>query len=380
MTEYTDNYGLNKYSDGDAANLRDQYNSSMDIIDNQLHSTNTNVGNANALSQKNSANIISIQKILSSLGAGDAESAGAIKSTVDRMNRKIVVFGDSWTQYQNRKIPETVAMALHAEIVGNYGVNGAGFGDLRMQVNNAKTLLTEDQKNEVTDVLVIMGINTFVNSKDFDYGTAYTTSSDIIVTFPNARYHFAPSSGAKKYVSDSFDRWRFIFGAFNGYTMNFGMIWIPFMFKLFDQTLYHLSEIGCDIYGRLIAAQMNGALNLNGGRLYNDYFNITVMSDSEIPDATISDLNVFCDNGSIRLLFTMSNITGATSSTPKRMRLAFEGDQILATDSIPNQLGVAGLVGHDLVLAAYYKDSSNKVIEFKANNPTVIVDLPLALC
>lgn len=37
MTEYTENYGLNKYSDGDAANLRDQYNASMDIIDTNLN-------------------------------------------------------------------------------------------------------------------------------------------------------------------------------------------------------------------------------------------------------------------------------------------------------------------------------------------------------
>ena len=33
MTDYTTNFNLEKYQTGDAANLNDQYNASMDIID-----------------------------------------------------------------------------------------------------------------------------------------------------------------------------------------------------------------------------------------------------------------------------------------------------------------------------------------------------------
>lgn len=37
MTDYTNNFNLEKYQTGDAANLNDQYNVSMDIIDDNLY-------------------------------------------------------------------------------------------------------------------------------------------------------------------------------------------------------------------------------------------------------------------------------------------------------------------------------------------------------
>ena len=38
MTDYTTNFNLEKYQTGDAANLNDQYNASMDIIDEAIKS------------------------------------------------------------------------------------------------------------------------------------------------------------------------------------------------------------------------------------------------------------------------------------------------------------------------------------------------------
>lgn len=46
MTDYTTNFNLEKYTAGDAANLNDQYNASMDIIDTNLYKVNTNASNA----------------------------------------------------------------------------------------------------------------------------------------------------------------------------------------------------------------------------------------------------------------------------------------------------------------------------------------------
>lgn len=69
MTEYTDNYGLNKYSDGDAANLRDQYNASMDIIDTQVKTANDNASNA--------------RTILNAAGLTGTAAAGASKTRWD---------------------------------------------------------------------------------------------------------------------------------------------------------------------------------------------------------------------------------------------------------------------------------------------------------
>ena len=69
MTEYTDNYGLNKYSDGDAANLRDQYNASMDIIDSQLKNANDNASYS--------------KPILDAAGLSDTTTASAAKTRWD---------------------------------------------------------------------------------------------------------------------------------------------------------------------------------------------------------------------------------------------------------------------------------------------------------
>ena len=46
MTDYTTNFNLEKYQTGDAANLNDQYNASMDIIDDNLCKINTNANTA----------------------------------------------------------------------------------------------------------------------------------------------------------------------------------------------------------------------------------------------------------------------------------------------------------------------------------------------
>lgn len=46
MTDYTTNFNLEKYQTGDAANLTDQYNASMDIIDDNLYKINTNANTA----------------------------------------------------------------------------------------------------------------------------------------------------------------------------------------------------------------------------------------------------------------------------------------------------------------------------------------------
>ncbi len=63
MTTYTTNFNLEKYTSGDAANLNDQYNASMDIIDTNLYKVSTNANNAlntanNALNTANNANTV----------------------------------------------------------------------------------------------------------------------------------------------------------------------------------------------------------------------------------------------------------------------------------------------------------------------------------
>lgn len=82
MTDYTTNFNLEKYTTGDAANLNDQYNASMDIIDTNLYKVNTNA--SNALNTANQA-ITKIQTTNDNLAALGA----TVKTTATTLNNKI---------------------------------------------------------------------------------------------------------------------------------------------------------------------------------------------------------------------------------------------------------------------------------------------------
>lgn len=83
MTNYTTNFNLEKYQTGDAANLNDQYNASMDIIDDTIYKINTNANTAGGkatqaleTAQNNKAN-------LNALGVTDTETATQLKTKID---------------------------------------------------------------------------------------------------------------------------------------------------------------------------------------------------------------------------------------------------------------------------------------------------------
>ncbi|UWD55621.1 MAG: GDSL-like Lipase/Acylhydrolase family protein [Bacteriophage sp.] len=83
MTNYTTNFNLEKYQTGDAANLNDQYNTSMDIIDANLYKINTNANTAGGkatqaleTAQNNKAN-------LNALGVTDTKTATQLKTKID---------------------------------------------------------------------------------------------------------------------------------------------------------------------------------------------------------------------------------------------------------------------------------------------------------
>lgn len=72
MADTTPNYALDLYDDGDPANLRDQYNASMNTIDGILKTVN----DANATNKN----------IMTALGATDTDSAIALKHKIDNNN------------------------------------------------------------------------------------------------------------------------------------------------------------------------------------------------------------------------------------------------------------------------------------------------------
>lgn len=83
MTDYTTNFNLEKYQTGDAANLNDQYNASMDIIDDNLYKINTNANTAGGKATQALETAQNNNKNLTALGVTDTKTATQLKNTID---------------------------------------------------------------------------------------------------------------------------------------------------------------------------------------------------------------------------------------------------------------------------------------------------------
>lgn len=252
MTDYTTNFNLEKYQAGDAANLNDQYNASMDIIDDNLYKINTNANTAGGkatqaleTAQNNNKNLTALgvtdtatatalkNKIdttaktaqnnkanLNALGVNDVDSANALKNKISKNSQDIsknsqdistinatisnfqynsgymVTFGDS---YADSNTPQnTWPYWLHQYIptltLKNYAVSGAGFAvDTRTFINQINTAYTDDtlDKNQVKLAVLAGGRNDILNN-----ATAKTKIQEcvnrMIAIFPNARILIVP--------------------------------------------------------------------------------------------------------------------------------------------------------------------------------------------
>ena len=83
MTDYTTNFNLEKYQNGDAANLNDQYNASMDIIDDNLYKINSNANTAGGKATQALETAQNNNKNLTALGVTDTETATQLKNKID---------------------------------------------------------------------------------------------------------------------------------------------------------------------------------------------------------------------------------------------------------------------------------------------------------
>lgn len=86
MTDYTTNFNLEKYQTGDAANLNDQYNASMDIIDDNLYKINSNTNTAGGKATQALETAQNNNKNLTALGVTDTATATALKNKIDNTN------------------------------------------------------------------------------------------------------------------------------------------------------------------------------------------------------------------------------------------------------------------------------------------------------
>ena len=252
MTNYTTNFNLEKYQTGDAANLNDQYNASMDIIDDNMYKINTNANTAGGKATQALETAQNNNKNLAALGITDTATATALKNKIDttaetaqnnksnlnalginnvddatnlknKINKNsqdinknsqdisainttisnykynsgyMVTFGDS---YADSTTPQnTWPYWLHQYIptltLKNYAVSGAGFNvDTRTFINQINTANTDStlDKNKVKLAVLAGGRNDIL-----DYNTAKNKIQEcvnqMITIFPNARILIVP--------------------------------------------------------------------------------------------------------------------------------------------------------------------------------------------
>lgn len=91
MTDYTTNFNLEKYTPGDAANLNDQYNASMDIIDTNLYKVNTNASNALNTANQAITEIQTTNDNLAALGVTVETTATTLKNKIDKTASNLAV-------------------------------------------------------------------------------------------------------------------------------------------------------------------------------------------------------------------------------------------------------------------------------------------------
>ena len=252
MTDYTTNFNLEKYQTGDAANLNDQYNTSMNIIDENLYKINTNANTAGGkaaqaleTAQNNKANLNALgvtdtktatqlktkidntaetaqnnKSNLNALGVNNVTDATNLKNKINKNTQDIskntqdisvinttisnykynsgymVTFGDSYavaTTPQNTW-PYWLHQYIPTLTLKNYAVSGAGFNvDTRTFINQINTANTDStlDKNKVKLAVLAGGRNDIL-----DYNNAKKKIQEcvnqMITIFPNAQILIVP--------------------------------------------------------------------------------------------------------------------------------------------------------------------------------------------
>lgn len=251
MTDYTTNFNLEKYQTGDAANLNDQYNASMDIIDDTMYKINTNANTASSkatqaleTAQNNTKNLTALgvtdtttatqlkNKIdttatnlatttktannaannLNALGANTVENATNLKNRInDTYTKKesdnrylqipntqdtLIAIGDSYFEGFRTTNPTTDSMIVKASnklnlTCRNFAVGGSGFITGRtfsQQLDTASTQVTN--KENVKFVVIGGGRNDNYNTLTENNVT--TTLNKAHTLFPNSKIIFIP--------------------------------------------------------------------------------------------------------------------------------------------------------------------------------------------
>lgn len=242
MTDYTTNFSLEKYQTGDAANLNDQYNASMDIIDDNLYKINTNANNAAGKANQAITATETINTNLNALGVTDTTTATQLKNKIDdtatKLDTTTETADNALTQAQNNKasiadlsktvqkidsiypnialkrntyeniviIGDSISYGTGASSTANSWANqfrqyiGANSVQNMAQNNagyvNSPTFISQLQavtnKTEITHIIIAGGANDKLQTTTSITNAVKNTLQYALTNFPNAKIYVAP--------------------------------------------------------------------------------------------------------------------------------------------------------------------------------------------
>lgn len=186
MTDYTTNFNLEKYQTGDAANLNDQYNASMDIIDNTMYKINTNANTAGGKATQALETAQNNTKNLTALGVTDTETATTLKTKIDNTAETA----------QNNK--------SNLNALGVNNVTDAT--NLKNKINKNTQDISKNTQNISKNSQDISVINTTISNYKYNsgymvtFGDSYADSTTPQNTWPYWLHQYIPTLTLKNYA------------------------------------------------------------------------------------------------------------------------------------------------------------------------------------
>lgn len=186
MTDYTTNFNLEKYQTGDAANLNDQYNASMDIIDDNLYKINTNANTAGGKATQALETAQNNTKNLTALGVTDTKTATQLKTKIDNTAETA----------QNNK--------SNLNALGINNVDDAT--NLKNKINKNTQDISKNTQNINKNSQDIITINATISNYKYNsgymvtFGDSYADSTTTQNTWPYWLHQYIPTLTLKNYA------------------------------------------------------------------------------------------------------------------------------------------------------------------------------------
>lgn len=416
MTNYTTNFNLEKYQTGDAANLNDQYNASMDIIDNTMYKINTNANTADGkatqaleTAQNNTKNLTALgvtvtetttqlkNKIdttatnlatttetannaannLNALGANTVENATKLKNRINDTYTKnesdnrylpkptvqdtLIAIGDSYFEGFRTTTPATDSMiAVASRLLGltchNFAVGGTGFHNGDTTGDNTFSKQLNKAAAQITDKTRVKYVVIGGGRNDPDsltYNEVADTLTKAKQLFPNSEICFIPMLWDNTYPTGKSHNYSTMLNAGN-YTDTWTVQDAPSwgLYRDNEMTDIHPNTNGAARYGHYIANILK--YHLKAQPRVERWESIN--KDPSMTDTNASECNVY--------------INGTTVTINMRAHLIK-----WATDAI-YQINGASTVGIWKIMLAWFDDATPVRVKFDGHKLSVVDTFP----